>query len=197
MGNAPQARHDEAANGVVVFVRELGVGSVFKVGDQGEPADQEVARGEGAHVLGVLAAAPQPAPEEPVKHLVGGEDAAGAAVFIDQHDELDLLGPHRRNRDFDADGLGDRHRRADEGPPIGRLVLGHEPEEVLGVQHPKDVVQVFFKHGVTGVLVGFDLQEHVIQRIFGVNGHDFGTGDHDLVGLDRAELEGAAGEEEF
>ena len=59
------------------------------------------------------------------------------------------------------------------------------------------MIEVGFDHRVAGVLVAGDRGEDLFEGVIGMDGDDLRPRDHDLVGLDGAEFEGAPGEEQF
>lgn len=193
-GDTPELRHHKSPDGVVVLVRKLDAEGVFDVGDEGEAAEEEVARSEWADELGTGLAAESP--DEPVEEFVGGEDASGATVFINEDEELHTIAPHLRDCDVDADGARDDDRWPDRREP-SRLAASEDGEEPLGVEHADDVVEVAFVHRVPSVLVSFDGSEHLVECGSDIDGDDLGPGHHRLVCADLAEFERPPSEKEL
>lgn len=176
----------KAAHGlvvVVVFVGELGdVEALFEVVDGAEAVDVPgvlVARGEldrvGLDVGHGVA-------DDLLQDVVEGDEADDAAVLVEDHGLVDAgvaeLGEH-------AEGLHRaryEHGLADVLREVERLALERGVEEVLGVEHAAEIVEVLAADGEDVLRMFADDAQVVAQGVGQVEPEHLGARRHQGVG---------------
>ena len=185
-GDVAEVRCEEAAHGlvvVVVFVGELGnVKALFEVVDGAEAVDVPgvlVARSEldrvGLDVGHGVA-------DDLLQDVVEGDEADDAAVLVEDHGLVDAgvaeLGEH-------AEGLHRawyEHGLADVLREVERLALERGVEEILGVEHAAEVVEVLATDGEDVLRVFADDAQVVAQGVGQVEPEHLGARRHQGVG---------------
>lgn len=185
-GDVAEVRCEEAAHGlvvVVVFVGELGdVEALFEVVDGAEAVDIPgvlVAWGELDRVRldvghGVA--------DDLLQDVAEGDEADDAAVLVEDHGLVNAgvaeFGEH-------AEGLHrarHKHGLADVLREVERLALERGVEEVLGVEHAAEVIEVLAADGEDVLRVFADDAQVVAQGVGQVEPEHLGARRHQGVG---------------
>ena len=126
--------------------------------------------------------------------VFGGDEAAGAAVFIEDDGDVDMLGAEFAEEVAEGLDAGDEVSGAEEAAEfhLGVVAGGapgdvEEGEEVLGVEDAEDVIEGVFEDGDAGEAVFEDVVAGVEDGGVDVEGDDVGAGGHDLADLEVAE----------
>ena len=194
-GDVAEVRCEEAAHGlvvVVVFVGELGnVKALFEVVDGAEAVDVPgvlVARSEldrvGLDVGHGVA-------DDLLQDVVEGDEADDAAVLVEDHGLVDAgvaeLGEH-------AEGLHRaryEHGLADVLREVEGLALERGVEEVFGVEHAAEVVEILAADGEDVLRMFADDAQVVAQGVGQVEPEHLGARRHQGVGRLVAHVEDA------
>ena len=202
-GDGAEGGDDEAAEGLEVgILGELEREGAVEVGDghagvdfDGAVVDAFEFIGGGAFVfVGDVA-------DDFFDDVFGGEQAGGAAVFVEDDGEVALAVAEFAEEVAEGFGAGDEDRGTHEGaevdggfgggircPPAGGA---EEGEEVLGVENADDVVEGAFVDGDAGEAFLEDFVAEVEDGRVHFDGDDFGARGHDLADLEIAEADDA------
>ncbi len=88
-----------------------------------------------------------------LQHVLDGHQAGHAAVFVDDHGHVVVVGAELTQQHVEALGLGDEGRRAQQVADVEGLVgrLQHQWQQVLGEQNADHLVETFADHRVARV----------------------------------------------
>ena len=166
LGQVPDRRGHQAADGVVFIVAEVRAEALVEVLDGGERIDQELAVGLGRDqrlaVVGQVVLVVYLA-DDLLQHVLDRDQPGHAAVLVDHDRHVVARLAELAQQDVQALGFGDQHRRAQQLAHAHRGSAGQgAAQQVLGQQDAEHLVLVLAVHGEAG-MAGFDhLREHLV-----------------------------------
>src|SRR5207342_3741428 len=137
-------RRDQATDGVVLVVVEVGVEALVEVRDRRQCVDHEQAIGLGAHqrlrVLGFVVLVVDVA-DDLLEYVLDGDQPGDAAVLVDHDRHVVARLAELAQQHVEALGFGNQHGRTQQGMDAARAVVGDDPaQQILGQQDAEDFV---------------------------------------------------------
>ncbi len=176
---------DQAADGVVVVVGEVGAETLVEILDRGQRIDHILAIGlcgdQRRFVLGVVVLVVDLA-DDLLQHVLDGDQPGDAAVLVHHDRHVVAREPELLEQHVELLRLGDQHRRAQQFAHRARTVVGdHAAQQVLGQQDAEDVVLVLAMHREAR-MAGFDHLLHQVEKArFGRQRHHLRARDHHVA----------------
>src|SRR5690606_32343125 len=127
----------QAADGVVLVVGEVGAELPVEIGDRRQRIHHVLAIGQGGDQAGAVAVVVLVVylADDLLEHVLDGDQAGDAAVFIDDDGHVVARQPELLEQDVQALGLGNQHRRPQQFADAGRAAVGYQAaQQVLGQQ---------------------------------------------------------------
>ena len=193
LGQVAEGIHHQAADGVELAVGELGVEGFVEVLDRGQRLDQEVTgrqRFDVAVFLDIVLVLD--VADDLFQHVLDGHQASHAAVFVDHHGHVVVVGAELAQQHVEA--LGFRHEggRAQQLLDVERLVAAEDQrQQVLGQEDADHLVEAFADHRVARVGGVDDRREELLRRVAGLDADHLRARHHDVAHLQVGDLDGA------
>ena len=181
----PDRGGDQAADGVVLVVVEIGIEAFVEVVDRRQRIDHEQAVGlrsdQRMRIFGIVVFVVDLA-DDLFEHVLDRDQTGDAAVFVDHDRHVVARLAELAQQHVEALGFGNQHRWAQQRVGAVRAIVGdHAAQQVLGQQDAEDLVLVLAVHRETR-MAGFDHALHQFQqRGLGGQGHHLRARDHHVA----------------
>ena len=159
---------DQAADGVVFVVVEVGAEAFVEIGDRGQRIDHELAVGlrrDEHRLVRVVVVLVVDLADDLLQHVLDGDQPGHAAVFVDHDRHVVARLAELAQQHVELLRFGDQHRRPQQlADGAGPVVGDHPAQQVLGQQDAEDLVLVLAVHREAR-MAGLDHVLHQVEEL--------------------------------